>query len=333
MCLRTQPIRQRALARATDRDRPEEERRARSTPTRCRRSAPPSRAGTSRRRSRSSASSSSVAACVTLVASRVIVASGAISQSFVRSTCACRVWHGRLRIWNRSNCPGLGARATRRGRGRRPRRAQLSPVAGQPGPAPAPGRRVDVDARARADRQGREPGACDVAAADDRFELDTDAGYGAGLLARLDRFKIRVKADDLVASRPTWTRRRATSRTDRARLAGDGARDRAGRDRPAGHRAGPHRGQLHEGLLSRARSWSSGWTAGAPRHRGRCAGSTCRRDRRRATRCATAIKTVGEITTVVLTRGARLGQAFESASARPSSSDAVSDVSSRARPR
>jgi folate-binding protein YgfZ len=29
----------------------------------------------------------------------------------------------------------------------------------------------------------------------ERFELDTDAGYGAGLLARLDRFKIRVKAD------------------------------------------------------------------------------------------------------------------------------------------
>jgi hypothetical protein len=31
-------------------------------------------------------------------------------------------------------------------------------------------------------------------AADERFELDTDAGHGAGLLARLDRFKIRVKA-------------------------------------------------------------------------------------------------------------------------------------------
>ncbi len=28
----------------------------------------------------------------------------------------------------------------------------------------------------------------------ERFELDTDAGFGAGLLARLDRFKIRVKA-------------------------------------------------------------------------------------------------------------------------------------------
>ena len=30
--------------------------------------------------------------------------------------------------------------------------------------------------------------------ADERFELDTDAGFGADLLARLDRFKIRVKA-------------------------------------------------------------------------------------------------------------------------------------------
>lgn len=31
--------------------------------------------------------------------------------------------------------------------------------------------------------------------ADERFELDTDAGYGEALLARLDRFKIRVAAD------------------------------------------------------------------------------------------------------------------------------------------
>lgn len=30
---------------------------------------------------------------------------------------------------------------------------------------------------------------------EDRFELDTDAGFGNGLLARLDRFKIRVAAD------------------------------------------------------------------------------------------------------------------------------------------
>jgi folate-binding protein YgfZ len=31
--------------------------------------------------------------------------------------------------------------------------------------------------------------------ADERIELDTDAGFGADLLARLDRFKIRVKAE------------------------------------------------------------------------------------------------------------------------------------------
>jgi tRNA-modifying protein YgfZ len=30
---------------------------------------------------------------------------------------------------------------------------------------------------------------------DDRFELDTDAGFGAALLARLDRFKIRVEVE------------------------------------------------------------------------------------------------------------------------------------------
>lgn len=31
--------------------------------------------------------------------------------------------------------------------------------------------------------------------ADDRFELDTEAGWGEALLARVDRFKIRVKAE------------------------------------------------------------------------------------------------------------------------------------------
>ena len=31
--------------------------------------------------------------------------------------------------------------------------------------------------------------------ADERFELDTDAGFGESLLARIDRFKIRVRAD------------------------------------------------------------------------------------------------------------------------------------------
>jgi tRNA-modifying protein YgfZ len=35
--------------------------------------------------------------------------------------------------------------------------------------------------------------------ADERYELDTDAGHGGALLARLDRFKIRVKADTSLA--------------------------------------------------------------------------------------------------------------------------------------
>ncbi len=38
--------------------------------------------------------------------------------------------------------------------------------------------------------------------ADDRFELDTDAGFGAALLARLDRFRIRVAAVTSLAEAP-----------------------------------------------------------------------------------------------------------------------------------
>jgi tRNA-modifying protein YgfZ len=39
--------------------------------------------------------------------------------------------------------------------------------------------------------------------ADERYELDTDAGHGGALLARLDRFKIRVKADTSLVPRPS----------------------------------------------------------------------------------------------------------------------------------
>ena len=46
----------------------------------------------------------------------------------------------------------------------------------------APNGRVDVLARV-------------LAVADDHFELDTEAGYGDVLAARLDRFRIRVKAE------------------------------------------------------------------------------------------------------------------------------------------
>lgn len=35
---------------------------------------------------------------------------------------------------------------------------------------------------------------------DERYELDTDAGWGAALLARIDRFKIRVRAETSLAA-------------------------------------------------------------------------------------------------------------------------------------
>jgi folate-binding protein YgfZ len=42
-------------------------------------------------------------------------------------------------------------------------------------------------------------------AGDDRFELDTDPGFGTVLEARLNRFKIRVKATVQVVQRPPTT--------------------------------------------------------------------------------------------------------------------------------
>lgn len=58
-------------------------------------------------------------------------------------------------------------------------------------------------------------------AAHDRFELDTDAGFGADLLARLDRFKIRVDATTtLIGSAPgsAIEADQATREADRVRL-------------------------------------------------------------------------------------------------------------------
>ena len=56
--------------------------------------------------------------------------------------------------------------------------------------------------------------------ADARFELDTDAGYGAELLAALDRFKIRV------AATPRWSRPATIDRprTSRNGSSSDGRR-------------------------------------------------------------------------------------------------------------
>jgi folate-binding protein YgfZ len=50
---------------------------------------------------------------------------------------------------------------------------------------------------------------------DERFELDTDAGAGETLLARIDRFKIRVQADtSLVAAGPDAPVRDETARVE-----------------------------------------------------------------------------------------------------------------------
>jgi len=51
-------------------------------------------------------------------------------------------------------------------------------------------------------------------AADERFELDTDAGAGESLLARINRFKIRVKADTSLHPAPPDT----PERDDAARI-------------------------------------------------------------------------------------------------------------------
>lgn len=50
---------------------------------------------------------------------------------------------------------------------------------------------------------------------DERYELDTDAGYGASLLARIDRFKIRVRVDTSLQPAPDG----APPRDEAARVA------------------------------------------------------------------------------------------------------------------
>ncbi len=143
----------------------------------------------------------------------------------------------------------------------------------------APNGRVDVLARV-------------LCVADDRFELDTEAGYGDVLAARLDRFRIRVKAElerstanlHVNIGEPTppktvapahqsrigwWNEgrwlteppagasggryvRRLRARSDRCRLAGDGHRDRPRRADPRGDRRRPRGSRLHERLLPRS---------------------------------------------------------------------------------
>jgi hypothetical protein len=97
----------------------------------------------------------------------------------------------------------------------------------------------------------------------ERFELDTDAGHGEELLARLDRFKIRVKATtSLIKASVDAPHRNESERIELGWPAmGHELVD------PAGHRPHPHRGQLHQGLLSRAgvgRADGQPWRRGSP---------------------------------------------------------------------
>ena len=113
-------------------------------------------------------------------------------------------------------------------------------------------------------------------------------------LARVNRFKIRVRADvELTAS--TGTGRRSASRrderADRGWMAPDGRRDRRWRDDPG--RDGPERGgrQLQEGLLPRPGAGRADGQPGARSRRGRCDGSTWRRAWQPAIRSSTPTAT------------------------------------------
>ena len=254
-------------------------RRARPTPTRCLRSGPRARARTSRRRSRPPPPAAASRHASRLLASRVTDANSALDQAFdvvVHAIAECGTADCGDGTVRRAR---LGARATRHRRRRRSRRCRLSAFAGQPGPARPAGRRLDVDARARTDRQGHVAGARDAHR----------------------RRSVRARHRRRVRSRRCWhastASRSGSTATTSLVEAGDDQHRRNEPERielgwPAmGHElvpgetvaAGtgltPDRGELHEGLLSRARSWSSGWTAVVRRHRARCAGSTSPRAR------------------------------------------------------
>ena len=139
--------------------------------------------------------------------------------------------------------------------------------------------------------------------ADDAFVFDIDAGYGDELVARLNRFKIRVKVDvealpwrvlcvvggrDIVGPDPEppaglreGTRGRARGGPRRRRLAGDGRRDRAGRDDPRRDRRRGRRRRLPQGLLPRP---GAGRADGLPRRHRTALAARARRRRRRAAR-------------------------------------------------
>ena len=163
-------------------------------------------------------------------------------------------------------------------------------------------RRVAVDVPAAAERARSRCWPVSGARPRTTFVFDVDAGFGDALVARLNRFRIRVKAD--VEPLP-WRRaspcaacpgvgRRSSAADPRPprRCRGEGRRgagaasashERAGRrwaprSCPA-RRSRPRPVSCRWPSTSRraatpARSWSSGWTPAAPRHPAGCACST-----------------------------------------------------------
>jgi len=109
--------------------------------------------------------------------------------------------------------------------------------------------------------------------ADDRFELDTDAGFGEALLARVNRFKIRVAVDTSLRSAVDAT---VDPAVEHDRVV-------AGWPRMGAEIIPARRFPLAPALLAslsatrrvaiRARSWSNAWTAGPRPPPSRCAAS------------------------------------------------------------
>ena len=227
----------------------------------------------------------------------------------------------------------LGRRASRRRAGQRARRPDLPPGQVSQELLDTGRRRQPVDVPAPADRAGRRarPGLAHRRRR--RSCFDTDAGFGEALVARLNRFRIRVKADvepcrggciavrgvdgvdDVVgggtATRPARTGPRRRTGTpvdelerarDRGRVAGDGRRDRARRDDPGRDRGRAGRPSTSRRAATPARSSSSGWTRGAPRRRAGCASSPWPRAPSRATRSSHDGAEVGVLTSVAGTR-------------------------------
>ena len=200
-----------------------------------------------------------------------------------------------------------------------PDASDVPPLAAVAGPPPARGRRT-ARGRSCSSRPARSTCCCASGErGDDEFVLDTDAGFGDVMIARLQPVQdpgegrdraarrgrcIAVRGDGVVAPRGRGGRRGASgvdllgadtgaARRRRRRARADGpARARASRRRgrrwaPRSCRArrwsprpaSPIARSASPRAATPARSWSSGWTAAAQRRRECCASSTCRRVR------------------------------------------------------